>query len=147
MQAVHQVRRMNVEIACQALAELMATRLLPDLSAGEEATGAIQTYVEKACVTYTLFATSDPESARDFAISGLSSLFDAISESSYNSLSARATHAAQTLIWKATGAADCESADKWCNLLRHPLFHSAGKVNKARIGRYDASQKETLIAF
>lgn len=140
MQSIHRVRKASVETACNALGELITVRLLPDMSAVQQTENSLPNWVEKTCVTYTLFATSDPEAARKFALSGLENALNAIAQHSNTTFSSKATHAAQTLIWKAAGAADTDTADRWCALLRHPLFDSAGQANKARIGRYGLLQ-------
>lgn len=135
MQAIHRARRASVETACRAIAEMISARLLPDLLAAQETTSKVHLQVETALVTYVHFATSDPQSAERFAIDGLGGLLNAITQSLDGRLSPKAIHAAQTLIWKAAGAADAHSAERWFGLLRHPVFDGAGHVNKAKIGR------------
>ena len=118
------------------LGELIVTRLLPDASANAAAEETSRLRVEKSCVTYTLYATSDPAAAWSFAIDGLQGILDAIVQRMEDGLSAKATHAAQSLMWRVAGTAGQEIADRWFSLLRHPLFDGAGQINKARIGRY-----------
>ena len=91
-------------------------------------------YVETACVTMTLFVSTDKDTDGD-DVDQLDQTFDSIVQLGGNALSAKATHATQTLIWKASGMCNANLADKWCVLLRHPLFDNAGQINKARIGR------------
>ncbi|KAI7215800.1 hypothetical protein KC333_g5221 [Hortaea werneckii] len=50
-------------------------------------------------------------------------------------LSAKATHAAQTLIWKNADRHGSQTAESWLRLLQHPMFDSAGLLNKAKIWR------------
>lgn len=135
MQATHRARRVSVELACHGLGELITARLLEDLPHDGDAGSSIPDYIEKACVTYALFATSGPESAPLFVIDGLQKTLDMIVKRSSRAMSPKATHATQSLIWKAASAADPDAADRWCDLLRHPLFDGAGQINKARIGR------------
>ena len=136
MQCIHRIRKASIEAACHGLEQLITVRLLPDSSAVRGADDPIQTWIEKSCVTYALFATSRPDTARSFAIEGLGSILDAVAQRNTISVfSAKATHAAQTLIWKAAGSPDSEIEAGWCSLLRHPLFDSAGQGNKAKIGR------------
>lgn len=135
MQSVHRVRKIHPEIACHALSELITSRLLPDLTATQKTESGLHSWVEKSCVTYTLFATSNIEGNRNFAIDGLEHVLNAIMQRFSNSLSPKATHAAQALIWKAAGDAGADTAQRWCSLLQHPLFNGAGNVNKAKIGR------------
>ena len=136
MQSIHRVRHVSLEAACHAIWKLVTTRLLPDLSAASETEVIFQTWIEKACVTYTLFATSSIDATSDFVIAGLEDTLNAVVQRSNTAFSPKATHAAQALIWKAAGTADPDTGDRWCRLLRHPLFDGAGQVNKARVGRY-----------
>ena len=137
MRAIHRIQRVNTQVALDALAELTTTRLLTDVPADRDADTPLQDRVEKVCVTYVLFATTAPGAASFQAIDGLLATLDAVAQRSKKPFTAKATHAAQTLLWKAAGAAESEIADRWCIILRHPLFESAGHINKARIGRYD----------
>ncbi|KAM3419440.1 hypothetical protein BST61_g5366 [Cercospora zeina] len=76
-----------------------------------------------------------------------------IQQQQCESFATKATHAAQTLIWKATDGTDSEIARSCCQLLRHPLFGNAGHVNKGRIGRklmrsaLDANELSTARQF
>jgi hypothetical protein len=97
---------------------------------------AIPTWVEKSCVTYTLFVTSDSQETQNLSVQWLQGIYDAIAQALNGPLPPRATHATQALIWKAAGVDHTELADKMHGLLRHPLFNSAGQLNKAKISRY-----------
>ena len=137
MQTLHVARRVSVEAACFALSELITARLLDDLPNDEDTESSLPIYIEKACVTYVYFASNDPNSISSSLIDQLQHTLELIIRRTGRTLSPKATHAAQTLIWKATGEANADSADRWCELLRNPLFDSAGQINKARIGRGD----------
>jgi hypothetical protein len=131
MQAVHHVQKVSSDVACQALHQLIVQRLLPDIN--EAVDDNTKQWLEKACVTCTLFATGD----RSFngIISRLGGTFDAIVQRTGKPLSPKATHAVQTLIWKTIDGSEAEVAESWCGLLKHDIFASAGQINKARIGR------------
>ena len=137
MKAVRLVRRASPEVACHALKELITSRLLPDLPTDQEPANFVHDCIEKACVTYILFTTSDQGTISVSTFDGLQTALNAIAQRSNHGFSAKATHAAQTLIWKVTGSASGDVADRWCAILRHPLFESAGQMNKARIGRQE----------
>ena len=134
MQAIHQARRVDNDIAYSALKELITRRLLPNLSDNEDDDITLHEYLETACVTYTLFATDHGTASRT-TVSDLQKTFDAIVQRSRAPLSPKATHAAQTLIWKASGAADPKLAEVWCNLMQHSLFDRVGHVNKSKVAR------------
>ena len=135
MQTIHRVRKVDVDAACLALGKLISGRMPPNIAADQSNAPPIQDYLERACISQVLFATSSPGVARQFAIDQLHQTFNAIVQRSNSLFSPQATHAAQTLIWKAAAASDPDTAERWFVLLRHPLFDGAGQVNKARIGR------------
>jgi hypothetical protein len=131
MQAVHHVHKVSGDVACQALHQLIVQRLLPDIN--EAADDNINQWLEKACVTCTLFATGNGSFSG--IIPRLRGTFDAIVQRMGKPLSPKATHAMQTLIWKTINGSEAEVAESWCVLLKHDIFASAGQINKARIGR------------
>ena len=133
MKSIHRVRKVSLSVACHALGEFITERLLPNLT---EENDAISTWIEKSCVTYTLFVTSDSQDTQNLSVQWLQGTYDAIAQALNGPLPPRATHATQALIWKAAGVNYTELADKLHELLRHPLFNSAGQVNKAKISRY-----------
>ncbi|KAH9827645.1 Meiosis protein SPO22/ZIP4 like [Teratosphaeria destructans] len=134
MQTIHKAKSCSAEIALQALQQLISMRLACDISPdlGEDSG---RERMEKAFVTYVMFATSPSEMPEGARIESLQAVLDDTSRQTKAALSVKATHAAQTLIWKAAGVADAVLADEWCKLLRHPIFESAGQANKAKIGR------------
>lgn len=135
MQTIHRARKVSLETACDALRHFITKRLINDLSRDEHTEDSHFEYVEKACVTLVHFCSSNSSVADQASIDGLKEALDSVARHCGRALSAKATHAAQTLIWKASSASESGITDRWCSLLRHPLFDSAGHVNKARIGR------------
>lgn len=139
MTRIHWVRKRDLEVACSALAELVKKRLVPDPTADpidQSQMSLVQSRIEKVCVTYTLFATSDAAASSISAIGGLQATLDSIAQRSDMTFSAKATHAVQALVWKTATTPDSASTETWYALLRHPLFNGAGQANKAKIGRY-----------
>ncbi|KAF2768602.1 SPO22-domain-containing protein [Teratosphaeria nubilosa] len=134
MQTIHKARSCSAEVALQALQQLISMRLACDVSPdlGEDAG---RERMEKAFVTYVMFATSSSEIPEAARVEGLQAVLDDTARQTKAALSVKATHAAQTLIWKAAGVAGAVLADEWCKLLRHAIFESAGQTNKAKIGR------------
>jgi hypothetical protein len=100
-----------------------------------EPENSIQIYLEKACVTYVFVTATDLGSISVAEIDELEKTFTVIARKSKHGLSQAATHAAQTLMWKAVGMSTPDMAERWLGLLRHPLFDNAGHINKARVGR------------
>jgi hypothetical protein len=120
-------------VALEAIQELVNLRLIPDVGAAMDPGGAAQDRLEKATVTYVAFATIPPAHASENTTSKLQEFLDDIANE--NTLSTKAVHAAQTLLWKTAGAATPDSAEQWWKLLKHPIFDGAGQMNKAKIGR------------
>lgn len=137
MQAIHRVRRVDTKTACDALRRIIVDRLVPYLadSDHDKEADSARVWIEKAIVTYVQFTATDLSSIPT-ALIDMRDLLNEILASSNADLSPRATHAAQTLMWKASNTADAQTEEEWCNLLRHPIFENAGQINKARIGRY-----------
>ena len=135
MQAIHRTRQADTKIAYDSLKYLITSRLLPEVATSNESEDSVQVYLEKACITYIHFATKDPASISVAEINELEKILNAAIQKTTRSLSETATHAAQTLMWKAVGASNPGIAERLTALLRHPLFDNAGHLNKARIGR------------
>lgn len=134
MQAIHRVRSINTTCADQALEYLTTHRLLPDIDI-DAANNQYQEWLEKCIVTYTLFHTSEQDQKNSSSPTRLQSLLDAVWDRMQRPLPVRATHAAQTLLWKAAVTTELPSTEAWTALLRHPVFGSCGEINKARICR------------
>ena len=135
MQTIQKLQRLSPQSALSALKTLLNVRLLPDVMPEDTPDSRSIERAEKATVMYVLFATSAPELLRQDALVEIRSTLDEVSHQTKRTLSAKATHAAQTLIWKRANALAGDFVDEWCRLLRHAAFESAGQMNKARIGR------------
>lgn len=114
--------------ACKALDDLMSIRLFMEENA---------TWIEKTVITRIWISTSDVQAEN--VLEQLQQTFDTILQESNSSLSAPATHAAQTLLWKKVEETSaCEQHDvseAWCRLCLHPLLEKAGAQNKVKITR------------
>ncbi|KAJ4319655.1 sporulation-specific protein 22 [Neodidymelliopsis sp. IMI 364377] len=118
----------NNVYACKALDDLMRIRL------NREENGS---WIEKAAITRIWLSTSDVHAEN--ALEQLQQMFDMILHESNYMLSAPATHAAQTLLWKKVEETSTQEqhsiAESWCRLCLHPLFERAGAQNKVKITR------------
>ena len=114
--------------ACKALDELLKSRLIRDEHGP---------WIEKAVITRVWISTSDSHAGN--ALEQLQQTFDLLIHESNFSLSAPATHAAQTLLWKrvetAKGQEQDDMAAAWCQLCLHPVLEKAGAQNKVKITR------------
>jgi hypothetical protein len=94
-------------------------------------------WIEKAAITRIWLSTSDVHAEN--ALEQLRQMFDMILHESNYLLSAPATHAAQTLLWKKVEETSAQEhhcvAESWCRLCLHPLFERAGAQNKVKITR------------
>ena len=117
--------------ASKALDDLLQHRLMREEN---------EQWIEKAIVIRVWLSTSGP-SIGD-SLQQLQQVFDAVLQDGGFSLSAPATHAAQTLIWKrieeTTTQEQHNMAETWCRLCLHPLFTKAGAQNKGKITRYSS---------
>lgn len=123
------------DVAIAALQTFILERLLPEVSSVHSVLDQVNEWLEKASITYTLYATTRMVSSGESLVDGLTLLFDSLHEHAAARFTSKATHAAQTLIWKATSLPDFTVAQQCCLLLRHPLFDNAGNINKGRIAR------------
>lgn len=116
-----------------ALKTFICNRLLPELQTPPTEGDTSQTWLERATITYIMFATSpSQEKVTQVDISVIKELLDEISSIGHVQFTPKATHAAQTLLWKVANSLGTWSS---CKLLQHNLFFNAGHLNKARIGR------------
>lgn len=136
MQAIHRAKKQCVQVACDVLDTFIRERLLPALVDGDLANDGDRVRLEQACVTCVLFTVDAPSEVVASGADVLQALLDDLSRGSSDTLSAKAVHAMQTLMWKAAGSSHSSITDKWLELLRHPALDGAGKANKAKIGRY-----------
>ncbi|OQO09159.1 hypothetical protein B0A48_06050 [Cryoendolithus antarcticus] len=134
LRLIYGARKAHVQACLSSLDQLIRNRLLPDLTTAME-TDELHTWLEKAAVTYTSVCTANAFTSVGEPVAMLTALFDAIVHATQSPVSAKATHTIQTLIWNASSKSTGEDTKSWLQLLRHPLFDSAGVVNKARIGR------------
>lgn len=145
MKVLRQASKVASPSSLTALAELIHTRLLPELRDTHEKDNTIQCWLEKATVAYILCAKSPASTPQEFSVVGTRELLDHIkSEIPALCFTGKATHAAQTLIWQ---AATGPNTGEWLHLLRHPVFDNAGHLNKARVGRYVPDQTLYNIAI
>ncbi|TKA83433.1 hypothetical protein B0A55_00323 [Friedmanniomyces simplex] len=135
MQTINKLSRISLQSTLVALTDFVVTRLLPDCMPDDAEDGRRSDRLERAIVTYVMFVTASNELPAFDAAAGVKFILDEVSHRTKRTLSAKATHAAQTLIWKKAGAPNAECVEEWCRLLRHAVFESAGQMNKARIGR------------
>lgn len=135
MQTLRKAEQMSTEPALDALRLFISDRLLPEVKSAQARDPQVMEWIEKTTVTYILFATTGNDFANGKRASDLKDLLDRIRQACGAGLSTKATHAAQTLIWKATGGSDESTPMACCKLLQHPVFELAGHINKARIGR------------
>ncbi|KAK6429054.1 sporulation-specific protein 22 [Oleoguttula sp. CCFEE 5521] len=134
LRLIYGMRKAHAQACLSSLEQLVRYRLLPDLTTAME-TDEVHAWLEKAAVTYTSVCTATALGRVSEPVAMLIALFDAIVNAIQTSVSAKATHTMQTLIWNASAKSTGEDAKSWLHLLQHSLFDSAGVVNKARIGR------------
>jgi hypothetical protein len=95
------------------------------------------TWIEKAVITHIWISTSNVQA--ESALEQLQQMFDTVLQESNSLLSAPATHAAQTLLWKKVedtwAQEQQDAAEAWCRLCLHPLLEKAGAQNKVKITR------------
>lgn len=88
MYHLHKLRKLDVNLACKALDDLLSTRLLDERKSE---------WTEKAAIMRIWMTTDNPEK-KDDAHTSLSKMLDGISNFSKDQFSAAATHAAQTVV-------------------------------------------------
>ncbi|KAI7348606.1 SPO22-domain-containing protein [Hortaea werneckii] len=135
MQAIHQAKRYNTMCALTALKHLASDRLVADVADFSESNAMTLDRIERTVVTYSLFATTSNDIDAVEAIDSFHDLLEVLYRHMKTPLSAKATHAAQTLIWKNADRHGLQAAENWQKLLQHPMFDSAGLLNKAKIWR------------
>ncbi|KAI7328975.1 SPO22-domain-containing protein [Hortaea werneckii] len=135
MQAIHQAKRHNTMCALTALKYLATDRLVADTADFSETNAMTVDRIERTVVTYSLFATTSNDIDAAEAIDCFHDLLEVLYRHMKAPLSAKATHATQTLIWKNADRHGSLAAENWLKLLQHPMFDSAGLLNKAKIWR------------
>ncbi|KAI7074342.1 hypothetical protein KC327_g5276 [Hortaea werneckii] len=149
MQAIHQVKRHDTMCALTALKYLASDRLVADAADFSGSNAMTVDRIERTVVTYSLFATTSNDIHAAEAIDCFHDLLDVLYRHMKTPLSAKATHAAQTLIWKNADRHGSQATESWLKLLQHPMFDSAGLLNKAKIWRkaiMTALAREDVIA-
>lgn len=133
MRTMRQAMQICATPTLVALKAFICNRLSTELRTAATGDTVMQTWLEKATITYIMFATSPQKgSIAGVDVAAIKELLDEISGMNQVQFSPKATHAAQTLLWKVTGDLGTWTS---CQLLQHPLFFNAGLLNKARIGR------------
>ena len=94
MHYIHKLKDHSNTTACKALEDLIDVRLFREEN---------QSWIEKAVITRIWIGTNN--NLADNTLEQLQELFDTVDQNSKIRLSAPATHAAQTLLWKKVGAA------------------------------------------
>ncbi|KAH7398979.1 meiosis protein SPO22/ZIP4 like-domain-containing protein [Phaeosphaeria sp. MPI-PUGE-AT-0046c] len=127
MHQVHVLKEHSNEFAGKILDDLIDIRLFREEN---------QSWIERAVITRIWVSTTN---AADIVIEQLRDSFDTVLSNARASLSAPATHAAQTLLWKrvesSSNQAQFDIAEAWCRLCLHSIFDKAGAQNKARVAR------------
>ncbi|KAF2281473.1 SPO22-domain-containing protein [Westerdykella ornata] len=135
MHHIHRLKEHSNVTACRALDDLVNIRLFREENEG---------WLEKAIITYIWAGTTG--SVSENVLESLEELFETVSRNTKHPLSAPATHASQTLLWRKVEAAysQCQFAvaESWCRLCLRPLFEKAGELNRSKIFR-----KIILCAF
>lgn len=135
MQTIRKALSASVASALTALRSFIDLRLVPELESEQPARKAAQTWLEKATISYIMYATTKRPGPKEEMLDDLQEVLDSVARGSEIKFTTKATHAAQTLLWKAIGDSDAGMTYSWCHLLKHALFENAGSLNKARIGR------------
>ncbi|KAG9530791.1 SPO22-domain-containing protein, partial [Aureobasidium melanogenum] len=116
-------------LACQTL-DLLLSRLLGEPSI-------VQIWIEKI-VVMRLYICSLALHVQDHPPT-VENLFEDIATRNGTKLGPEATHASQSLIWKAVTtlqqSQNEDEAARWCNLANHNIFASSGEINKAKLSR------------
>lgn len=128
----------STQSACSALDDLIILRLLEDDK---------DEYIQKAFMTRVWITTESTVESDNNTTPNITStcetlkqLMDSMHSRLHFPLSAKATHAAQTLLWKRIDASfkseDSDMAHVWSNLTIHPLLSSSsGEGNAAKLAR------------
>lgn len=135
MQTIKKAMRLSTRTALTALKTLICSRIVPELRVAQSPDSPVHNWLEKATISYILYSTSGSSDLQGTTLEELQELLDHIVADTGARLSTKATHAAQTLLWKSSCNGGAMMAHAWSRLLRHELFDHAGPLNKARIGR------------
>ncbi|KAL7275567.1 sporulation-specific protein 22 [Rhizina undulata] len=124
------VSKKSTRLACDCLDELLTKRLLSWEN---------DDWIEKSFVTRLWVTVQDPSSHEEAVLTALQKLLDSMTKQLARPFSAKATHAAQILLWKVTEAfyaqEKYQTAISWCKTALHPIFNRSGELNSAKIAR------------
>ncbi|KAI9820657.1 MAG: hypothetical protein M1827_005026 [Pycnora praestabilis] len=125
---IHVLKARAPELACHAVDELLLIRgLSPEQ----------HEWVEKLFITRLWITVGLPDQGGVLDTSRR--LFDKLLSNLAKPLTAAATHAAQSLLWKRVESTynqgQYELSGSWCRLLLHSMFGKSGDLNTARISR------------
>ncbi|KAL5345161.1 sporulation-specific protein 22 [Pseudogymnoascus australis] len=148
---MHHIRKLNDKgpsLACNILDSFLQSRLF---EAGNEE------WIEKALVNRMWMSTNSRDSPE--VLKSARAVLEVVGSNMSKPLSASATHAVQTLLWKRIesnyGDGNYEAAEDWCRLAMQRVFEQAGDLNKAKIvrklllctlGRGDVSDARGVIS-
>ncbi|GAM84547.1 hypothetical protein ANO11243_025430 [Dothideomycetidae sp. 11243] len=125
---IHKLQGLSVSLARKSLQSLL---LLPLFEYGDGS------FIEKAVIM--LIWTFSTQSFDPSELTSLKEALDTTCNATSTRFGAEATHAAQTLCWKAIEMAvkehKLDAAESWCRLATHSLFDNAGESNKSKIAR------------
>ncbi|OBT96970.1 hypothetical protein VE01_05545 [Pseudogymnoascus verrucosus] len=128
---MHHIRKLNDKgpsLACSMLDSFLQSRLF---EAGNEE------WIEKALVNRIWISTNTRDCPE--VLKSVGEVLEAVGSNISKPLSASATHAAQTLLWKRIESnysdGNYEAAEDWCRLAMQKVFEQAGDMNKAKIVR------------
>ncbi|KAL5459232.1 hypothetical protein PMIN06_002899 [Paraphaeosphaeria minitans] len=128
MHHVHKLKDQSAATACKIVDELISTRLFREEK---------EAWIEKAVITRVWITCTS--FVAEGTLNQLRDFFDEVLRNAKAPLSAQATHAAQTLLWKqvefTSSRGQHEEAEAWCGICLHALFILAGEINKSKIAR------------
>lgn len=128
MHHLHKLRNVDPIAACQALDDLLTIRLFENEK---------EEYIERAGVMRIWITTSLGDVGK--IISSLTSFLDLLAKNLQAPITAAATNAVQTLIWKviesSTTQKHYEAAEALCRLGNHHVLSNGGEGNKVKLSR------------
>ncbi|EUC48226.1 hypothetical protein COCMIDRAFT_87783 [Bipolaris oryzae ATCC 44560] len=128
MHHIHKLNEHDNATAIKALDDLIDIRLFREEN---------QQWIEKAIITRIWISTT--RNSSENMLEQLQDRFDTVSQNLPTPISAPATHAAQTLLWKCVELAASQEkhkmAEAWCHMCLHPIFDKAGVQNQAKVSR------------
>lgn len=116
--------------ACECLDILISKRLLALND---------QDLLEQAFVTRIWFIIQSNSYENETVINALQELLDTMIKNLQKPLGAKATHAAQILLWKVSDVlyakTKYDAASQWCRVALHVIFDKSGDLNHTKIAR------------